>query len=145
MIFSLARTGWAPARLGRLNPEGSPQYAVLVSSFGILFALALVLSAPKNAFRYIVGAAFTGMILSWLVSLAAHISFRHRRSREDLAALPLRSPLGKWGSILGLTLVTIALIQTWLYPIMNLWSALACLAVLTISYALLKPRHKATV
>jgi L-asparagine transporter-like permease len=145
MIFSLARSGWAPACLGRLNPEGSPQYAVLLSSFGILFALALVFWAPENAFRYIVGAAFTGMILSWLVSLAAHISFRRRRSREDLAALPLRSPLGKWGSILGLTLVAIALIQTWLYPIMNLWSALACLAVLTISYALLKPRRKATV
>ena len=31
MIFSLARTGWAPARLGRLNHEGSPQYAVLIS------------------------------------------------------------------------------------------------------------------
>ena len=28
MIFSLARTGWAPARLGRLNHSGSPQYAV---------------------------------------------------------------------------------------------------------------------
>jgi L-asparagine transporter-like permease len=141
MIFSLARTGWAPARLGRLNPEGSPQYAVLLSSFGILFALALVLWAPENAFRYIVGAAFTGMILSWLVSLAAHISFRHRRKPEELATLPLRSPLGKWGSIAGLILVTIALIQTWLYPIMNLWSGLALLAVLLLSYALAKKRR----
>jgi L-asparagine transporter-like permease len=142
MIFSLARTGWAPARLGRLNPEGSPQYAVLLSSFGILFALALVLWAPENAFRYIVGAAFTGMILSWLVSLAAHISFRHRSRPEDLAALPLRSPLGKWGSILGFAMVTVALIQTWLHPIVNLWSGLACLAVLTLAYALLKPHQK---
>ena len=143
MIFSLARTGWAPARLGRLNPQGSPQYAVLVSSFGILFALALVLWAPENAFRYIVGAAFTGMILSWLVSLAAHISFRSLRTQAELAALPLRSPLGKWGSIVGFTLVTIALIQTWLYPLMNLWSALACLGLLVVSYAVAK-RHRQT-
>jgi L-asparagine transporter-like permease len=141
MIFSLARTGWAPARLGRLNPDGSPQYAVLLSSFGILFALVLVLWAPENAFRYIVGAAFTGMILSWLVSLAAHISFRRRRKPEELATLPLRSPLGKWGSIAGLILVTIALIQTWLYPIMNLWSGLALLAALILSYALAKKRR----
>jgi L-asparagine transporter-like permease len=141
MIFSLARTGWAPARLGRLNPSGSPQYAVAISSFGILFALALVLWAPENAFRYIVGAAFTGMILSWLVSLAAHINFRRRRSREDLAALPLRSPLGMAGSILGLTMVTIALIQTWLSPIVNLWSGLACIAVLTVAYVVMKPRR----
>src|SRR3989441_3156142 len=101
MIFSLARTGWAPARLGRLNPSGSPQYAVLISSFGILFALALELWAPQNAFRYLLGAACTGMILSWLVSLAAHVNFRRRHSPEEIAALPLRSPLGKWGSILG--------------------------------------------
>jgi len=143
MIFSLARTGWAPARLGRLNAEGSPQYAVLVSSFGILFALALALWAPQNAFRYIVGAAFTGMILSWLISLAAHISFRHRRSPQDLAALPLRSPLGKWGSIAGFAMVTIALIQTWLYPLVNLGSGLTCLALLTLSYAFAKWHRKA--
>jgi L-asparagine transporter-like permease len=142
MIFSLARTGWAPVRFGRLNPEGSPQYAVLLSSFGILFALALALWAPQNAFRYIVGAAFTGMILSWLVSLAAHISFRHRRKPEDLAALPLRSPLGQWGSILGLIMVTIALVQTWLSPIMNLWSGLACFAALLLAYAVAKPNRK---
>jgi L-asparagine transporter-like permease len=142
MIFSLARTGWAPVRFGRLNPEGSPQYAVLLSSFGILFALALALWAPQNAFRYIVGAAFTGMILSWLVSLAAHISFRHRRKPKDLAALPLRSPLGQWGSILGLIMVTIALVQTWLSPIMNLWSGLACFAALLLAYAVAKPNRK---
>src|SRR3984893_15228946 len=96
MLFSLARTGWAPSRLGRLHHAGSPQYAVLLSCFGIVFGLALALSAPMNAFRYIVGAAFTGMILSWLVSLAAHISFRTRRSPAELAALALRSPLGRW-------------------------------------------------
>ncbi len=140
MIFSLARTGWAPASLGRLNHEGSPQNAVLHSSFGILFALALVLWAPQNAFRYLLGAAFTGMILSWLVSLAAHIRFRSRRSREELAGLPLRSPLGQAGSIIGLILVTISLVQTWLSPRMNLWSGLACLAFLTSAYFVLKSR-----
>jgi L-asparagine transporter-like permease len=143
MIFSLARTGWAPRQLGQLNHEGSPQYAVLLSSFGILFALVLVLFAPQNAFRYIIGAAFTGMILSWLVSLAAHISFRRRKSADELGALPLRSPLGIVGSILGLTLVTVALIQTWLSPIVNLWSGLACIGILVLAYALIKPHRRA--
>ena len=138
MIFSLARTGWAPTGLGRLNHEGSPQNAVLHSSFGILFALVLVLWAPENAFRYMLGAAFTGMILSWLVSLLAHINFRRRRSREEINALPLRSPLGMCGSIFGFIAVSIALIQTWLHPLVNLWSGLTCLAVLTIAYLILK-------
>jgi len=142
MIFSLARTGWAPSRLGRLNHSGSPQYAVLVSSFGILFALALVLWAPQNAFRYLVGAAFTGMILSWLISLAAHVRFRTRRSKPELAALSLRSPLGKWGSIVGVVMVTVALIQTWMTPRMNLWSGMACLAMLSATYLLIKAQRK---
>ena len=138
MIFSLARTGWAPASLGRLNHEGSPHNAVLHSSVGILFAIVLVLFAPKNAFRYMLGAAFTGMILSWLVSLLAHINFRRKRSPADLAALPLRSPLGIWGSMLGSIAVSVSLLQTWLHPIVNLWSGLACLAVLTAAFLILR-------
>jgi L-asparagine transporter-like permease len=142
MLFSLARTGWAPANLGRLNAVGSPQRAVVVSCFGILFALALTLGAPQNAFRYLLGAAFTGMILAWQVSLAAHVRFRSHSSPQELAALPLRSPLGKWGSVIGLVLVTIATIQTWLSPIVNLWSGLTCLALLSLTYVFVKPRHK---
>ncbi len=138
MIFSLARTGWAPASLGHLNHEGSPQNAVLHSSFGILFALALVLFAPENAFRYMIGAAFTGMIISWLVSLAAHIVFRRQRSPDDLAALPLRSPLGLWGSVIGFIAVSIALLQTWLHPPVNLWSGLSLVAVLVVAFLILR-------
>ena len=141
MLFSLARTGWAPAALGRLNHAGSPQHAVLASSVGILFALALVLWAPENAFRYLLGAAFTGMIMSWLVSLAAHVSFRQRRSAAEIAALPLRAPLGKWGSILGFVLVSAALLQTWFSPRTNLWSGLGCVGLLTTAYIYLKQRR----
>jgi len=143
MVFSLARTGWAPARLGRLNHEGSPQSAVVLTCFGILISLALVLWAPANAFRYMIGAAFTGLILASLISLAAHISFRRRCSPETLRALPLRSPLGMWGSIVGFSMMAIVTIQTWLYPLANLWSGLACIATLTLAYAILKSRRKA--
>src|ERR1700683_529576 len=41
MLFSLSRTGWAPTSLGRVSHSGSPRFAVVVSSFGILVALAL--------------------------------------------------------------------------------------------------------
>ena len=138
MIFSLARTGWAPASLGRLNHQGSPQNAVLHSSFGIFLALIVILWVPENAFRYLLGAAFTGMILSWLVSLAAHIRFRVQMQAEDLAKLPLHSPLGAWGSVLGFLGVSLALIQTWLSPRMNLWSGLGCIAFLTAAYSVIK-------
>ena len=84
------------------------------------------------------GAAFTGMILSWIVSLLAHINFRRRSSPQEIAALPLRSPLGMWGSVVGFFAVGVALVQTWLHPLVNLYSGLALLAVLTLMYLILR-------
>ena len=80
VLFSLARTGWAPAALGRLSASGSPRPALLASSYGIVVALVLEKWAPKDAFVSILGAALVGMLLAWLVSLAAHVSFRKRVS-----------------------------------------------------------------
>jgi L-asparagine transporter-like permease len=122
----------------RLNHEGSPQNAVLHSAFGIALALAVIILAPKNAFREMLGAAFTGMILSWLVSFLAHISFRRPHSRPELAALPLRSPLGLWGSVLGFLAVAIALVETWLHPLVHFWSGLTVLAALALTFQLLQ-------
>src|SRR6266478_3180809 len=80
MLFSLARTGWAPAAFGRLNAAGSPMLALLASSYGIVVALVLEKWAPEDAFVSILGAALVGLLLAWVVSLAAHVSFRERAS-----------------------------------------------------------------
>ena len=119
LLFSMGRTGWAPASLGKLNAAGSPRLALFVSSYGIVTALVIENWAPKQAFLYILGAAFSGLILSWIVSLAAHVSFRWPLTREQVAALPMRSPLGVWGSVLGFVLVCIAVFHTLLSSHVN--------------------------
>jgi AAT family amino acid transporter len=138
MLFSLARGGWAPAALGRLNAAGSPKLALVASSYGIVVAVALEKWAPRNAFVYILTGALFGLMLSWIVSLAAHISFRRRMSFDQIAALPMRSPLGAWGSMLGLTLVTAAVLKTWWDSRVSLISGVATLLLLTLAYAFLK-------
>src|ERR1700733_5360727 len=90
MLFSLARRGWAPAALGRLNAAGSPNLALLASSYGIFVSVILETWASKNAFVYILSGALFGLILAWLVSLAAHVSFRRRMNPAQIQALPLR-------------------------------------------------------
>ena len=142
MLFSLARTGWAPAVLGRLSAKGSPSLAVLVSSYGILVALVLELWAAPRAFEYILRGAFSGMLLSWIVSLAAHISFRRRLTPEQAAVLPLRSPLGGWGSVIGLTVVLGALGKTWWDSRINLISGATLLVALTALYFILNPKAR---
>jgi amino acid transporter, AAT family len=144
MLFSLARGGWAPAPLGRLNAAGSPRLALVASSYGIVVAVVLEKWAPKNAFVYILTGALFGLMLSWLVSLAAHISFRRRTTSAQIAALPMRSPLGAWGSALGLTLVTAAVLKTWWDSRVSLISGLSTLLILTVAYLFLRSGDAAT-
>jgi L-asparagine transporter-like permease len=138
MLFSLARKGWAPAPLGRLNAAGSPQLALVASSYGIVVAVLLERWAPRNAFVYILTGALFGLMLSWLVSLAAHISCRRRMSSSQVNALPMRSPLGAWGSVLGLTLVAAAILKTWWDSRVSLVSGLSTLLLLTVAYMFLR-------
>ena len=131
LFFSMGRTGWAPASLGKLNASGSPRLALLVSSYGIVSALIINHWAPKQAFVYIMGAAFSGLIFSWVVSLAAHISFRRRLTPQQLSALPMRSPLGIWGSMLGFILASAAVLHTLFATRINAIGGLTFLAALT--------------
>jgi len=142
MLFSLARRGWAPAALGRLNAAGSPKMALVASSYGIVVAVVLQKWAPGNAFVYILTGALFGLMLSWLVSLAAHISFRRRMSSAQVAALPMRSPLGALGSLLGLTLVTGAILKTWWDSRVSLLSGVFTLLLLTVGYLFLRASIK---
>jgi amino acid transporter, AAT family len=143
ILFSLARTGWAPSGLGKLNAAGSPTFALLASSYGVVVALILEKWMPGKAFVYILSAALFGLMLAWLVSLAAHISFRKRLSAEQLSCLPLRSPIGLWGSASGLALVSAAILKSWWDSRVNLVSGVLYLLLLSLAYVLIRPqKHK---
>jgi amino acid transporter, AAT family len=136
ILFSLARTGWAPAALGRLSSSGSPKLALLASSYGVVVALVLEKWAPKDAFVTILSVALMGMLLAWLVSLAAHVRFRQNVSAAQLALLPMRSPLGAWGSGLGFVLIIVAVLETGWHSHLTLISDAVYLVVLTVAYFL---------
>jgi len=144
MLFSLARTGWAPRVLGRLSKKGTPTLALLASSYGIVVAIVLERWAPARAFEYIIRGAFFGMLLSWIISLAAHISFRRNLTADESAEIPARSPLGKWGSIVGLTVVLASVAKTWWDSRVNLIAGVTFLIALTVLYFLLRPTSSRT-
>jgi L-asparagine transporter-like permease len=113
MLFSLARSRYAPRALGRLNHRGVPMGALAVSMVGIALAIVVQLWAPEQAYLYIINFALVGGMLAWLVSLLAHVRFRARIAPQQLAALGLRSPLGAAGSIAGFVAVVVAVACTW--------------------------------
>jgi len=141
-LFSLARNGWAPASLGRLNRAGTPARAVMASSFAIPVALVLERWAPQQAFVSILNAALFGLLLSWLVSLASHARFRRTVSAGELAALTMRSPLGATGSIVGCVLIVLAILKTWWDSPFALASGIVYLLILNAAYLLLRDSHR---
>jgi len=113
MLFSLARAGHAPRRLGQLNEHGVPMGALLASMLGIVLAIVLQLRAPEQAYLYIINTALVGGMIAWLVSLLAHVRFRRVTTADQLRALGLRSPLGAAGSIFGFVAILAVIASTW--------------------------------
>lgn len=112
MLFSLARSGYAPRQLGALNQHGVPMGALMTSMLGIVAAIVVQWYVPEKAYLYIINIALVGGMIAWLFSLLAHVRFRMRLSSEQLEQLSIRSPLGKVGSILGFVAVIAAIVGT---------------------------------
>ena len=72
-MFSLARGGYAPSLLGRLSKRGTPVVALLVSSAGMVAALALDHWFHETTYLYMLGAAFFGGIFVWLMIFVTHL------------------------------------------------------------------------
>ncbi|MDP9269066.1 MAG: amino acid permease [Acidobacteriota bacterium] len=135
MGFSLARTGYAPAGLGKLTRHGSPLRSLLASSAGIAGAAWITARYPETAFLHMLGVALFCGAIAWMVALAAHIVFRRRMSREQVAALALRVPGGAVSSALAFVGMGAAVCAMWVTPLrMTLTSGVAALAALTVAY-----------
>jgi len=141
MLFSIARSGYAPQRMGVLNRHGVPMGALLASMLGIVGAILLQLRTA-NAYLYIINAALVGGMIAWLISLAAHVRFRRVITAEQLAETGLRSPLGATGSILGFVAIVASIACTWWVSQSSVaaQSAGIYLVVLTAAYFLVRKR-----
>jgi L-asparagine transporter-like permease len=82
------------------------------------------------------------MLLSWLVSLAAHVVFRRRISADGLAALPMRSPFGAWGSAIGFVMVIAAILESGVNSHLTLISGAVYMVLLTVAYWLIRARRR---
>ncbi len=111
MLFSLSRGSYAPKFLGKLNSQGSPFAALMLSGVFMTVAAALSKLTPL-AFNYLVGVSLFGAIIVWMTVLASHLSFRRRRAHD----LPLRTALFPWVQLGGLTLLGALLITMGLSP-----------------------------
>jgi L-asparagine transporter-like permease len=80
MLFSLARSGQAPAAFGRLTSRGVPRNAVLISSAGLGIAALIYHFFADTAYVYMLGISLFGAIFCWSMILATHVRFRTTRT-----------------------------------------------------------------
>ena len=116
MIFSLARSGYAPESLGHVSGRGTPMGALWFSAAGLAVAVVMVFVLPGTAFVYMFGIALFGGLFAWLLIFLTHFGFRrHWRERGQRAPL-LMLPLFPWTTIAGALAVFAIIISTWWAP-----------------------------
>jgi len=113
MIFSLSRAGFAPERLGRVSPKGTPFAALLVSAAGLGVAALFAFWFPATAFIYMFGISLFGGLLAWLVIFATHLRFRKHWEANHGRPLPIRVRFFPYTTIAGGVTVLAILISTW--------------------------------
>lgn len=115
MYHSLGVDRMAPPILGRTTASGSPRYAVLVSSAGMIVAAILALTRPDDAFMLLFGVLVFGLWFTWVLILTTFLAFRTLRRRHGLPPAPVRLyggvPLAAFTlAVLGIIGVSLAFI-----------------------------------
>ena len=135
LAFSLARGGYLPRTLGRLNKNGMPMIAVLISGAGMVAAMVLSKYFPDSLFVSMIAVSTFGALFAWVMTLVTHLAFR--RDHHRLARPYLRlGPAGPWASLAGLLAVLAVMLSTWWVPGFRimLLAGVPWLALLTVCY-----------
>ncbi len=130
MLFSLARSGQAPAALGRLTGRGVPRSAVLISGAGLGIAALVYQFFADTAYVYMLGVSLFGAIFCWSIILATHIRFREGNT--------------PYLSILGICTLLAVLVTMAFLPGMGVaWLAgVPWLLLVSVLYYFKSPRQK---
>jgi len=88
MLFSLARSGMAPKKLGELNRFKVPFNAVSASMIGVaVMSFLTYMYGSSSSYLIAFGIAAFGGIFTWLSILLAHIYFRRKMGRFPLISI----------------------------------------------------------
>jgi amino acid transporter, AAT family len=112
MMFSLARAGHAPRRLGVLSRRGVPVYSLLLSSLGIAVATLVSLIAPQSSFILMVSISSFGALFTWMMIFVTHYCFRRARDQSGAPPPRFRMVGFPYTTLLGAGLMAAVLVTT---------------------------------
>jgi L-asparagine transporter-like permease len=139
MIFSLSRSGYAPAFLSSVSSNGVPVRALLLSSLGVAFAAITSVMMPGGSFILVMSIAMFGALFGWLMIFATHLRFRMACKRDGVTPA-FRLPLFPIPTLLGLVMMVAVIVSAFFVPAfrMSVVTGVPMLVALMVTYALLK-------
>ena len=143
MMFSLSRAGFAPSRLGALNQQGVPVWALALSSGGIAIAGIVSVVYPKTSFIVMMATSMFGAMFTWFMVFVSHFMFRRRWVNDGKPQLAFRMWGFPWFTLLGAGLMLSIMVTTAFTQefAMTLATGLPFLAFLSALYFLWYRKH----
>jgi amino acid transporter, AAT family len=102
MLFNLAENDEAPKGLGKLNKNGVPSAAVLVTAGALLVGVVLNYLVPAKVFTWVTAISTFGAIWTWSMILLSQIKYRKSLTPTQLRGLKYKMPLFPFTSYFSL-------------------------------------------
>lgn len=102
MLFNLAENNEAPKGLGKLNKNGVPSAAVLVTAGALLVGVMLNYLVPAKVFTWVTAISTFGAIWTWSMILLSQIKYRKSLTPTKLRGLKYKMPLFPFTSYVSL-------------------------------------------
>lgn len=93
MLFNLAENDEAPKGLGKLNKNGVPSAAVLVTAGALLVGVVLNYLVPAKVFTWVTAISTFGAIWTWSMILLSQIKYRKGLTPAQFKGLKYKMPL----------------------------------------------------
>jgi GABA permease len=93
MSFALARRGYAPQGMVKLNDRGVPARAILIATTGGYLSVVANAISPEGVFKFLINTSGAVALFVYLLIAISQVSMRRQLEREA----PERLQLRMWG------------------------------------------------
>jgi amino acid transporter, AAT family len=116
MLFNLAENDEAPKRLGKLNKNGVPSLAVIVTAGALLVGVVLNYLVPAKVFTWVTAISTFGAIWTWSMILLSQIKYRKGLTPSQLSGLKYKMPLFPFTSYVSLAFLLLVVGLMAIFP-----------------------------
>ena len=143
IMISLAQDGDAPHQLAKKNSRGAAAGALLLSGFGLAFAILLSYLLPKTVYVFITTAAGILLILNWIIILSSQLKLHYAAKRAG-QTFPLRMAGFPYTSWVGIILIAAAITGSLVHneERVGFLISMAMVAAVLLGYLILSRRRQ---